>query len=134
MTLAETRTYVTRAPDSPWRGWVMTLKGDDSAIGTLSTCETKPKVFEIGYALVPRHGGHGFAREGVARLVDVLVRDEDARRVWADIDPDNTPSRALVERLGFQLEGRLRSLWKTHIGVRDTVIYGLLADEWLARG
>ena len=45
---------------------------------------------------------------------------------------DNAPSIGLVERLGFALEGRLRAEWETHIGVRDTLIYGLLRDEWRA--
>lgn len=42
------------------------------------------------------------------------------------------PSIRLVERLSFRLEGRLRAEWETHIGVRDTLIYGLLKDEWRA--
>ena len=52
------------------------------------------------------------------------------RRVFADTDPDNRGSIALLERLGFRLEGRLRGEWHTHIGVRDSLIYGLLAEEW----
>ena len=26
---------------------------------------------------------------------------------------------------------RLRGEWETHIGVRDSLIYGLLRDEWM---
>ena len=37
---------------------------------------------------------------------------------------------ALLERLGFRREGLLRAEWETHIGVRDSVILGLLRDEW----
>ena len=32
--------------------------------------------------------------------------------------------------LGFTLEARLRAEWETHIGVRDSLIWGLLEDEW----
>ncbi|MDP3782205.1 MAG: GNAT family protein, partial [Sphingopyxis sp.] len=42
----------------------------------------------------------------------------------------NCGSIALLERLGFQYEGRLRGEWETHIGVRDSLIFGLLRDEW----
>jgi len=52
------------------------------------------------------------------------------RRLYADIDPDNTASIRLVEALGFQLEGRLREAWETHIGVRDSLIYGLTRSDW----
>jgi RimJ/RimL family protein N-acetyltransferase len=43
---------------------------------------------------------------------------------------------AITERdeqaLGFRREGRLREEWKTHIGVRDSLIYAVLANDWLA--
>jgi RimJ/RimL family protein N-acetyltransferase len=55
--------------------------------------------------------------------------------VFADTDPENAASIALLERLGFRREGLLRGEWETHIGVRDSVILGLLRDEWRsARG
>jgi RimJ/RimL family protein N-acetyltransferase len=38
-----------------------------------------------------------------------------------------------LTRLGFTLEGRLRAEWQTHIGVRDSLIYGLLAEESSSR-
>jgi len=33
--------------------------------------------------------------------------------------------------MGFKLEGLLRAEWETHIGVRDTTLYGLLREEWM---
>jgi RimJ/RimL family protein N-acetyltransferase len=63
-------------------------------------------------------------------VLDHLFGAEGRRRVFADTDPDNMASRRLLERLGFTLEGRLRAEWETHIGVRDSLIYGLLREEW----
>jgi [ribosomal protein S5]-alanine N-acetyltransferase len=34
--------------------------------------------------------------------------------------------------LGFRLEGQLRDEWKTHIGIRDSLIYAVLARDWFA--
>ena len=51
----------------------------------------------------------------------------------ADTDPENDASNALLKDLGFTLEGRLRGEWETHIGVRDSFIWGLLAEEWKKR-
>ena len=62
-------------------------------------------------------------------LLDQLF-DNGARRVFADTDPENDASIALLQRLGFRREGVLRAEWETHIGVRDSVILGLLKDEW----
>jgi ribosomal-protein-alanine N-acetyltransferase len=70
--------------------------------------------------------------EAVSRVIDQLFA-EGQRRVFADTDPENVQSRGLLERLGFKLEGVLRGEWETHIGVRDTTLYGLLRDEWVGR-
>ena len=121
------RAYVT--PSSvDRRSWAVTRK-DDRMLGFVSAGLRRPGVSEIGYLFARETWGQGVAREALAALLTQLF-GEGMRRVFADIDPDNAPSIRLVERLGFTLEGRLRAEWETHIGVRDTVIYGLLRDEW----
>ncbi len=119
---------VTR-PD--WRSWAITLAGDDRAIGTAGAHEKRQgKVIEIGYSLAPAHWGKGIAREAVTALIDYLFTVEGHRRICADTDPDNVASNALLTRLGFTMEGRLRGEWETHLGVRDSFIWGLLSQEW----
>jgi ribosomal-protein-alanine N-acetyltransferase len=135
--LAVTRAYLAPRPDRPHqRSWAITRKtdvDDDSAIGAIFTHDRRPGVAEIGYILARSAWGHGIAREGVSRVIDLLIREEGHRRVFADTDPDNAASNALLATLGFQREGYLRAEWETHIGVRDTVLWGLLADEWTSR-
>ena len=113
-----------------WQGWAVTLDG--VAIGTLSAGWRRSGVYEVGYLLVRRYWGHGYGREMVGRLVRLLIEEEGARRLYADVDPDNHASVSLLEGLGFRLEGRLRAAWDSHIGIRDSLIFGLLADEWRA--
>lgn len=127
----ETRDYLTPcATDVRWRGWAMTLNGDRRAIGTLFARERRGGVIEIGYMLARAHWGAGLAREGVTRLIDRLFLEEGYRRVFADTDPENASSNRLLERLGFRCEGRLREEWETHIGLRDSFVWGLLRHEW----
>ena len=116
-----------------WRCWAITFKDDDPAIGFVAAGEKRQgNVTELGYFLARAQWGGGIAREAVSAVIDQLFA-EGQRRVFADTDPDNAPSRALLEKLGFKLEGYLRGEWETHIGVRDTTLYGLLRDEWEAR-
>jgi ribosomal-protein-alanine N-acetyltransferase len=132
--VAETHAYLAQRLDQAGaRGWAITLRGNDRAIGTLWAGAKRPGVSEIGYMLVRSAWGQGYAREAVTRLLDLLVRDEGQRRVFADTDPDNIGSNRLLESLGFVREGRLRGEWETHIGVRDSYIWGLLADDWIKR-
>lgn len=118
-----------RIASTGWAFWAITLAGDDRLIGTLAASEKRQGgVFEIGYSLARAQSGQGYAREAVAGLIDRLFA-RGARRVFADTDPDNAPSNRLLERLGFTLEGRLRGEWNTHIGVRDSFIWGRLATD-----
>jgi RimJ/RimL family protein N-acetyltransferase len=52
------------------------------------------------------------------------------RRIEADIDPRNSASCKLVERLGFVREGLLRERWDVAGELCDAALYGLLASDW----
>ncbi len=129
--VAETAAYLSfnAATDGAHRCWAITCD-DDIALGWVILLGRRPKVAEIGYILRRDHWGRGIAAEAVSRVIDYGCSDLGLRRVYADSDPDNEASIGLLERLGFQREGRLRGQWETHIGVRDSLIFGLLRDEW----
>jgi RimJ/RimL family protein N-acetyltransferase len=127
----EVRDYFSPGPGTDaWRCWSITRAGDDRAIGWIATNEKRQgAVSEIGYVLERAAWGTGIAREAVSAVIDWLFANGQ-RRVFADTDVDNAPSNGLLRSLGFVLEGQLRGEWETHIGVRDSLIWGLLADEW----
>lgn len=128
--LEATRAYLSRDTIGDWRAWFIIPSGDDRAIGWVSTGEKRQGgVAEIGYILSPAVQGRGFAREAVSAVIDLLFA-EGKRRIFADTDPDNAASNRLLEVLGFRREGLLRAEWETHIGVRDSVIWGLLREDW----
>jgi len=129
--LAETADYVkgNAAEGQGYDCWAITA-GDDVALGWVILIDGKPDVKEVGYILHRDHWGNGIAREAVSRVIDHGFDDLKLRRIFADTDPENAGSISLIQRLGFQYEGRLRGEWETHIGVRDSLIFGLLQDEW----
>lgn len=87
------------------------------------------EVWEVACMILPAARGRGLARRALTQALDYTFEAKGARRIFADIDPDNIPSKRTFEKLGFRFEGRLRALWKTHIGVRDTLLYALLRDD-----
>jgi len=128
--LAETRAYLLERHGPEWRWWIVTRTGEDRALGWVSAGEKRQGgVSEIGYILTPDAQGLGIGREAVTAVIDRLFT-EGQRRVFADTDPENDASNRLLARLGFRHEGTLRGEWETHIGVRDSLIWGLLAAEW----
>lgn len=128
----ETRTYLEPAALGDWRSWAITRAGEDIALGWVAAHDRRENVSEIGYILARPAWGQGIAREAVAMVLDQLLVTEGQRRVFADTDPENTHSIGLLTSMGFVREGYLRAEWETHIGVRDSLIFGLLRDEWLA--
>ncbi|RKF21868.1 N-acetyltransferase [Altericroceibacterium spongiae] len=122
-------------PASGWeegRSWAI-IDADDPeglAIGRLAAMDRGDGVSEIAYLVAAERQGSGVARETLGALITHLFAAERRRRLYADVDPDNAPSNRLLETLGFTLEGRLREAWTTHLGRRDSLIWGLLDHEW----
>lgn len=119
--------------DPTWdgRSWAAIGKADGTLLGRFVAIPTHdPEIAEIGYITIASHHGQGIARECTAALVDHLFAREAKRKIIAEIDAENTPSIALVERLGFTREAHFRQHERTHNGMCDVLIYGLLRDEW----
>ncbi len=80
--------------------------------------------FEIGYWVRTPDAGQGFVSEAVKALCALAFDRLGARRVEIRPDPRNARSRAIPERLGFQLEGILRNDCLHVDGLpRDTAVY-----------
>ncbi|WP_019960752.1 GNAT family N-acetyltransferase [Woodsholea maritima] len=123
-TLKETREYMRfniEAKAGPC--WAITKReAPELALGWVILMIRKESVAEIGYITLPSARGEGLAFEACARVVEYGF-SEGMRRIYADTDPDNTASIALLEKLGFRYEGRLVATWHTHLGIRDSAIY-----------
>jgi len=85
---------------------------------------------EIGYALGSAYWGKGYASEALATGIDYAFHELRLNRIEADIDPRNTASGVLLERLGFRKEGYMPERWFVHGEMADTVNYGLLRRYW----
>ena len=106
------------------------------AIGTvlLFRYEEPSQRIELGYVLGRAHWGQGLAREAITAVLDHAFGPLGLRRVEAQVQPDNTPSNALLARLGFRLEGVLRERWVAKGRAYDVNAWGLLAREWRPGG
>ncbi len=94
-----------------------------------------PSVAELGWVFHPDVVGHGYATEGASAIVDVAFRHYGCHRVEAQLDPRNERSAALCRRLGMRQEAHLRRDWFGKGEWSDTVVFGMLREEWAdARG
>jgi aminoglycoside 6'-N-acetyltransferase len=87
---------------------------------------------EAGWAFHPDVAGHGYATEAVRAVLDVAFGTYRMQRVFAQLDARNTPSARLCERVGMTREALLRRDWWGKGEWSDTMVYGLLREEWEA--
>ncbi|WP_249871466.1 GNAT family N-acetyltransferase [Oceanobacillus saliphilus] len=87
--------------------------------------------FEIGYWADTRYTGKGYVTEAIAGLVDFAFKQLKANRIEIRCDAKNIKSRAVAERLAFDLEGILRkdSLSADQKELRDTCIYAKIRKD-----
>lgn len=126
--IEETRAYI--ADTLAMTGahvWAITEDGG-KALGRIALFVQREGVGEIGIIMAPDGQGRGLASKGLKLALDYGFGPLDLHRIAADIDPDNSASISLFLRAGFQREGLLRGNWKTHLGVRDTVMMAKLRE------
>ena len=87
--------------------WAVARKTDDTCIGMVNyhNREARQGRLDVGYVIAPKHQRHGYGREALGALVAYCFETLDVHRVQALIQPENATSIALVESLGFRLEG-----------------------------
>jgi RimJ/RimL family protein N-acetyltransferase len=107
--------------------WAITESGG-AALGRIALFQLRDGVADIGIIMRPDATGRGFASKALALVCDYGFNTLELHRIGADVDPDNSASLSLFLRAGFQREGLLRGNWKTHLGVRDSVILGKVRE------
>ncbi len=126
--VAQTAAYIADTLAFPSaHGWAITEVGGE-ALGRVALFKVRDGVGELGIIMRPDATGRGLASKAVKLVEEYAFGPLSMHRLVADIDPDNNASISLFLRAGFQREGLLRGNWKTHLGIRDSVIMGKLRD------
>ena len=111
---------------------IETRAGD--LVGSLGThaCDRRAGTFEYGIAIQPAHQRQGYASEAITLVLRYYFEELRYQKVTAHVYSFNVPSLRLHERLGFQLEARVRRMIYTEGQFFDECIYGLTAEEFAA--
>jgi RimJ/RimL family protein N-acetyltransferase len=102
------------------------------AIGT-HHCERRAGTFSYGVAIRAEHMRKGYASEAILLVLRFFFHELGYQKVTAQVYSFNAPSIALHERLGFQLEGRLRRMIFTHGKHFDELLFGMTREEFEAQ-
>ena len=120
-----------------WFQFVIIEQASDLLIGDVGIhfldTDSENRQVEIGYTLDKDFRGKGYATEALKTIIDYLINSLNKHRIVASIDPVNTTSIKLIERLGFRKEGHFIESILFHGKWVDDLVYAVLAKEWKLR-
>lgn len=130
----QTRSFVTEVVAAPEAGGV-TLAVEPLAggglLGRVSLMVDAPnRQGEIGFVFHPDHHGRGYATEAGSAVVRLAFEAYDLHRVFARLEPRNTGSARVLQKLGMRREAHLIENEWVKGEWQSEAIYALLAREW----
>jgi len=112
--------------------WVVTESNE--LAGVFNVSEIVRGLFCSGYlsyyAFQP-HDSRGHMTRGLKAVLHDVFGTQRLHRLEANIQPDNADSKALVQRLGFRLEGFSPRYLKIAGRWRDHERWAITKEEWL---
>ncbi|MDP1719829.1 MAG: GNAT family N-acetyltransferase [Candidatus Nanopelagicaceae bacterium] len=87
------------------------------------------RVGDLGYLLNADFWGQGIATEATQRLLAFGFGELSLHRIFATCHPDNIGSSRVLEKAGFQLEGRLKEDKFVRGAYRDSLLYAILENS-----
>lgn len=84
----------------------------------------------VGYNLLPKYWGNGYATEITIGLVKYLYEEEKAERIEALVMEGNEASRKVLEKSGFIVEGLLRNFTCNNNKYFNVFYYGMIRSDY----
>jgi len=115
--------------------WMITFKGNDRAIGSICFWNFDPTFHsaEIGYELHHDFWSKGVMSEALSAVINYGFNEMDLHRIEGLPIAKNEPSKRLLLKLGFKLEGTFRERIFFRGKYEDQLILGLIRTEWKNR-
>lgn len=103
---------------------------DGEPVGTIWLFDVDPVNGrgEVGYWIAEGHRGEGYATAAVDLMVEYAVAEKRLRRLVARVFEGNEASMRVLEKAGFEREGRLRDHYFVDGEYLDATLYGWLAE------
>ena len=125
--------HIARPPEAGvWFAVDLRATGEFVGQVNLAIAPEQPRQGEVGFVFHPDHQGHGYATEAARALVAYGFEHYDLHRVYGRLEPRNTASARVLEKLGMRREGLLLENEWVKGEWQSEAIYALLAREWAA--
>ena len=119
-----------RLAPNPATPWAIELNGDFIGSCGLFGWNRTWRKCSVGYELARAAQGHGYMQEALISVISWGFAKMELNRIEAQTHPENKRSSALLRRLGFVEEGRLRQAAYWADQYQDMLQFSLLRQEW----
>ncbi len=105
---------------------------DDKVVGSIGIFRQgniHSQTAELGYYIAEEYWGKGIMTEAVKQICEYVFAKSDIIRIYAEPFAYNIASCRVLEKVGFQYEGTLRSNAVKNGKVIDMEMYSLLKEE-----
>jgi ribosomal-protein-alanine N-acetyltransferase len=125
--------WIQNYSDNKFYQWVIALKDNvDEPIGSISVVHMDDDVdmMHIGYCIGRKWWHQGVTSEAFKEVIRFLIEEVGAKRIEARHDSNNPNSGKVMLKCGLQYEGTLRNSDRNNQGICNSVMYGLLAEDY----
>lgn len=112
------------------------ITADNKVVGSIGAFRQENihrQTAELGYYIAEEYWGKGIATEAVKQICEYVFDKSDIIRIYAQPFAFNVASCKVLEKAGFQYEGRLRSNAVKNGKVVDTKIYSLIKNKFSSK-
>jgi len=125
--------YIARNDSESDECFLICRVADNAICGTINLSQIFRKSFQnayLGYYLFEKYARQGLMTEAVRLILKFAFRDLKLHRVEANVQPENTPSIAVLQRCGFTKEGFSRKYLKIGGKWRDHERFAIIKEDW----
>lgn len=109
------------------------VKGQSEPIGVISLMNISDTHDSADLSIILGHSedrDRGFGADAISTLLDYAFGERELHRVGLSVFEFNEPAISAYEKLGFQVEGRLRQTVKRDKDFHDAILMSVLSPEW----
>lgn len=136
--LAGTQAWAQKMATQEFKDDMLTSAIEDqegNLVGSINSHSTNRRTGTFGYgvAIGEEYRGRGYGSEAITLLLRYFFEELRYQKATVTVYAFNTASIALHEKLGFQLEGRVRRMVYTKGQYFDEFFFGMTSEEFAER-
>lgn len=117
---------------SNWGFYAIVLKETNEIVGCINILIGEAGNFdiaddegELGFWIGVPHWGKGYATEAIKKMLDYGFKDLELKKIWCGYFSDNTRSKVVQEKCGFQYQYTLEKVKTLTMDEKKEIVMGM---------